>query len=48
MKKEFGVALPDTANITAYITSIKAEKFLNATQTVTETMKFLSLEEEVW
>lgn len=32
----------NTANITAYIMSRKAEKFLNATQTVTETMKFLS------
>jgi hypothetical protein len=48
MKKEFDVALRDTTNITAYITSLRAEKFLNATQTVTETMKFLSLEEEVW
>jgi len=47
MKKGFEVALHDTANITAYNTSLKAEKFLNATQTVTEIMKSLSLEEEV-
>jgi hypothetical protein len=48
MKKEFVVALQDTANNTAYITSLKAEKFQNATQTVTETMKPLSLEDKVW
>jgi hypothetical protein len=48
MKKEFDVALHDTANITAYITSLKEEKFLNSTQTVIETMKSLSFEEEVW
>jgi glycerol-3-phosphate dehydrogenase len=46
MKNEFVVALQDTANNTAYITSIKCEKFLHATQSVTETMKSLSL--EVW
>ena len=48
MKGEFVVALHDTANITAYITSLKAEKFLNAKQTVTDMMKSLSLEDEVW
>jgi hypothetical protein len=48
MKKEYAVALQDTANITAYITSPKAGNFLNAKQTVTKTKKSLSLEKEVW